>query len=252
MARISGRSVPLPSVPVPDPLAPDPLAPDPLAIVFDLDGTLIDSAPEIHAVANRVFTAKGLLPMDFPTVRGAIGNGVGVLVGRLLQAQGQKPGGPLQADLVASFVKIYEEAFDLTTVYPGVVEALANLHAAGHPMGVCTNKPEGPAKAVLRHFGLDRLFSVVVGGDTLPVRKPDPAPLRLALAGLNVRTGLFVGDSEVDSATAHAARIPLALYTQGYRLAPVGTLGASFAFDDFHALPRLVAGFSLQTAPEPR
>jgi phosphoglycolate phosphatase len=252
MARISGRSVPLPSVPVPDPLAPDPLAPDPLAIVFDLDGTLIDSAPEIHAVANRVFTAKGLQPMDFPTVRGAIGNGVDVLVGRLLQAQGQKPAGPLQADLVASFVRIYEEAFDLTTVYPGVVEALANLHAAGHPMGVCTNKPEGPAKAVLRHFGLDRLFPVVVGGDTLPVRKPDPAPLRLALAGLDVRTGLFVGDSEVDSATAQAARIPLALYTQGYRLAPIGTLGASFAFDDFHALPRLVAGFSLQTAPEPR
>jgi phosphoglycolate phosphatase len=116
-------------------------------------------------------------------------------------------------------------------------------------MGVCTNKPEGPARAVLRHFGLDRLFPVVIGGDTLPERKPDPAPLRHAFAGLHRTEGLFVGDSEVDAETARAARSPLALYTLGYRLTPVAALGASIVFDDFRTLPGLIAGLAPQTSP---
>jgi phosphoglycolate phosphatase len=214
---------------------------DPVALVFDLDGTLIDSAPEIHAVANKVFQDKGLQPFPFTTVREAIGNGVGVLVGRLLQSQGLAATGALQAEMVADFVKIYEEAFDLTSVYPGVSEALERLSRAGHLMAICTNKPEGPARAVLRHFGLDRHFPVVVGGDSLPTRKPDPAPLLAALRALQAGPALFVGDSEVDAETASAARIPLALFTEGYRSAPVDSLGAKLIFDDFAALPGLVA-----------
>lgn len=213
---------------------------DSIALIFDLDGTLIDSAPEIHAVANRVFTDKGLQPFAFEVVRGAIGNGVGVLVSRLLQAQGEAPTGALQADLAARFVKIYEESFDLTTLYPGVARALSDLGNAGHRLGICTNKPEGPARAVLRHFRLDGMFQVVIGGDTLPTRKPDPAPLLAALQGLADGPALFVGDSEVDAETARAAGMPLALYTRGYRSAPVETLGAKLIFDDFAALPRLV------------
>jgi phosphoglycolate phosphatase len=219
---------------------------DPIALVFDLDGTLIDSAPEIHAVANRVFTDIGLQPFPFAVVRGAIGNGVGVLVSRLLQSQGQEPSGQLHADLVAQFVEIYEEAFDLTTLYPGVSEALTDLAKAGHPMGICTNKPEGPARAVLRHFGLDTHFRVVIGGDSLPTRKPDPAPLRAAMQALNADRTLFVGDSEVDAQTAHAAGAPLALYTKGYRTAPIESLGAKVIFDDFGALPGLAAQFGLR------
>lgn len=212
-----------------------------IALVFDLDGTLIDSAPEIHAVANKVFAAKGLQPMAFDAVRNAIGNGVGVLVSRLLQAQGHEGSGSLHDDLVSDFVKIYEEAFDLTTLYPGVAEVLAELSGVGHPMAVCTNKPEGPARAVLRHFGLDAHFPVVIGGDSLPTRKPDPAPLLAALNALQAGPSLFVGDSEVDAETAHAAGVPLALYTQGYRKTPAEALQAKIVFDDFHALPGLVA-----------
>jgi phosphoglycolate phosphatase len=231
MATTSGQSAPRPRLRLADPVA----------LVFDLDGTLIDSAPEIHAVANRVFASKGMQPFSFDVVRNAIGNGVGVLVSRLLQLQDQDGSGPLQAELVSDFVKIYEEAFDLTTLYPGVTETLASLSLAGHPMGICTNKPEGPARAVLRHFGLDRHFSVVIGGDSLPTRKPDPAPLLAALRTLKAGPAFFVGDSEVDAETALAADTPLALYTQGYRKAPVETLGAKLVFDDFRALPGLVA-----------
>jgi phosphoglycolate phosphatase len=214
---------------------------DPLALVFDLDGTLIDSAPEIHAVANKVFQDKGLQAFPFATVRGAIGNGVGVLVGRLLQSQGLAATGPLHAEMVESFVKVYEEAFDLTSLYPPPTEALNGFADAGHPMAICTNKPEGPARAVLRHFGLDRYFQVVIGGDSLPSRKPDPAPLLAALRALGAGPSLFVGDSEVDAETASAARIPLALFAGGYRSAPIDSLGAKLIFDDFGALPGLVA-----------
>lgn len=214
---------------------------EPLAIVFDLDGTLIDSAPDIHATANKVFAARGLAPFPFPVVRGFIGNGVGVLVQRLLEARALDATGPLHAELVAEFVKIYEQAFDLTTVYPGVRPAIEALSAAGHRLAVCTNKPEAPARAALRHFGLDQHMAAVIGGDTLPRRKPDPAPLHAALARLGARRALMVGDSEVDAATAHAAGVPLALFTQGYRRAAPDALGARLVFDDFHALPGLVA-----------
>jgi len=214
------------------------------ALVFDLDGTLIDSAPDIHACANKIFESNGLQPFAFDVVKGFIGNGVGVLVSRLLQSRGLAGDGALHAAMVGDFVSIYEEAFDLTRLYPGVLDALDDLAAAGHPLGICTNKPEVPARAALRHFGLDRHMRVVIGGDSLPQRKPDPAPLLTALAALGNRRALFVGDSEVDAATAHAAGVSLALYTEGYRKAPVDSLGAKLVFDDFRALPGLVAHLS--------
>lgn len=214
---------------------------DPLAIAFDLDGTLIDSAPDIHATANKVFLAKGLQPFPFATVRGFIGNGVPVLVSRLLQSQHLEATGTLHAELVDAFIKIYEEAFDLTTLYPGVRSALDQLSAQGHRLGICTNKPEGPARAALRHFGLDRHFTSLIGGDSLPQRKPDPAPLLAALVALGTGPAVFVGDSEVDAETARAAGIPLALFTEGYRKTPVDQMGAKLIFSDFSALPQLVA-----------
>jgi len=214
---------------------------DTLAIVFDLDGTLIDSAPDIHLAANKVFTAKGLQPFPFDVVKGFIGNGVGVLVSRLLQSQGLDGAGSMQTELIANFVKLYEEAFDLTILYPGVVEALDILAAQGHRLGICTNKPEGPARAALRHFGLESYLHVLIGGDSLPQRKPDPAPLRAALAALGDGPALFVGDSEVDSETALSAGVALALFTEGYRKTPAEGLRAKLVFSDYAALPGLVA-----------
>jgi len=210
------------------------------AIIFDLDGTLIDSAPDIHAAANKVFEAKGLQPFSFEVVRGFIGNGVGVLVSRLLRSQGLDDAGALQAELVESFIRLYEEAFDLMAVYPGVMTALESLSAQGHPMGICTNKPEAPARAALRHFGLDRHMRVLIGGDSLAQRKPDPAPLQAALAALGAGPALFVGDSEVDAGTAQAAGMAFALYTEGYRKTSADQLGAKLVFSDYSALPGLV------------
>jgi phosphoglycolate phosphatase len=221
----------------------------PLNIVFDLDGTLIDSAPDIHAAANKVFTANGLQPFPFAVVKGFIGNGVGVLVARLLQSQGLDPAGKLHSDLVAQFIHLYEDAFDLTAVYPGALEALDALAAQGHRLGLCTNKPAGPARAVLRHFGLDKHMAVLIGGDSLPQRKPDPAPLLAALAALGPRPALFVGDSEVDAETAERAGVAMALFTEGYRKAPADSLGAKLIFSDFAALPGLVRHLAPRLLP---
>lgn len=214
---------------------------DPLNLVFDLDGTLIDSAPQIHDAANKVFASKGLEGFSKATVRGFIGNGVGVLVGRLMTHQGLDVTPELHADLVARFIRIYEEAFDLTSLYPDVSTTLATLSDAGHRLAICTNKPEGPARAVLRHFGLAPLFPVIIGGDTLPQRKPDPAPLRAALKAMGPGRPLFIGDSEVDAETARSAGVPLALFTEGYRKTAAEAMDAKLIFDSYAALPRLIA-----------
>lgn len=217
---------------------------DAIGLIFDLDGTLIDSAPDIHATANTVFAAHGFPGFDFPTVRGFIGNGVGVLVARLLAHQGHPDTGDLHRRMVGEFINAYEEAYDLTTLYPNVRDALATLADLGHPMAICTNKPAGPARSVLRHFGLDLHFAVIVGGDTLPQRKPDPAPLMAAQTQLGCDRVLFVGDSEVDAETAANAGLAFALFTHGYRNSAVESLGAKAIFDDFAALPGLVTHLS--------
>jgi len=113
--------------------------------------------------------------------------------------------------------------------------------AAGHALGVCTNKPAEPARAVLAHLGLLDRFAVVVGGDSLPVTKPDPAPLRAALEALPPGAAVFVGDSEVDAETARAAGVPFLLFTEGYRKSPISALPHAAAFAHWGALPGLVA-----------
>ena len=182
-------------------------------------------------------------------MRQALGNGVGVLLARLLESQGLTAGGELHRDMVQSFVKIYEEAVDLTKLYPNVAQALERLSEADHPMAICTNKPVDPARAILRHFGLEHHFPTLIGGDSLTLRKPDPAPLHAAIAELGARTALFIGDSEIDAETARAAAVPLALFTEGYRRATIADLGAKLVFDDFSALPGLVAHLAPRLRP---
>ncbi|MDT8855575.1 phosphoglycolate phosphatase [Paracoccaceae bacterium Fryx2] len=210
-------------------------------VIFDLDGTLIDSAPDIHAASNRVLAEEGFAALTLPQVRSFIGKGVPHLVQRLLEASGEDPAGPRYAPMVASFTAGYEDAVGLTLVYPGVRQALAELAGAGHRLGVCTNKPLAPTRAVLRHLGMLDSFGAVFGGDSLAQRKPDPAPLHATLAALGGGPAVYVGDSEVDAETAVNARLPFALYTEGYRKTPVADLPHQAAFSHFDDLPAIVA-----------
>jgi len=219
------------------------------AVIFDLDGTLIDSAPDIHAAANAVFADHGH-SFTRAEVQGFVGRGAPNLVARLAEARGLPATGPDFDALLARFLHVYEGAQALTTLYPGVRPALETLAARGMRLAICTNKPLAPTRAVLRHFGLEGLFPVVIGGDSLAVKKPDPAPLRAALAQAGGGQALFVGDSEVDAETAQAAGLPFLLFTEGYRKTPVAALPHDAAFADFAALPDLVAArVSASAAP---
>ena len=210
-------------------------------IVFDLDGTLIDSLPDLHAVANRVLGEEGLPPQSIDQVRGFIGRGVPWLVGQLLDASGGPADGPRHDRMVASFEDHYMTATGLTHPYPGVEEALAKLRASGHGLALCTNKSVKPTGAVLDHLGLARFFDAVIGGDTLAQRKPDPAPVRAAVEALGGGPAIYVGDGEADETAAHAAGLPFVLFTQGYRRTPVEHLPHEAAFSDYADLPALIA-----------
>ncbi|WP_405405616.1 phosphoglycolate phosphatase [Paracoccus sp. Ld10] len=215
----------------------------PCPIIFDLDGTLIDSAPDIHACVNAVLRQHQVPPLPLARVRSFIGGGVELLWTRIIAACGIEPAH--RPALIAAFMARYHDATALTRLFPGVVEALGKLADAGHPLGICTNKPMGPTRVVLEHFGLASLFPVVVGGDSLPQRKPDPAPLRLALQLLGIEgdapRALYVGDSEFDAHCAAAVPVPFLIYSGGYRMTPIADLPHRAAFDHFENLPGLVA-----------
>ncbi|WP_347266572.1 phosphoglycolate phosphatase [Paracoccus sp. (in: a-proteobacteria)] len=220
----------------------------PPPVVFDLDGTLVDSVPDIHACVNAVLRLHQAPALSLDQVRGFVGGGVDMLWRRVIAALGL----PVDShrDLVASFMTRYHHATGLTRLYPHVTETLGVLADRGYPLGICTNKPLAPTRAVLAHMGIAGLFRTVVAGDSLPQRKPDPAPLRAALAGLGADPrqprGIYVGDSEFDAECAANAAVPFLLFTRGYRKSPVEDLPHRAAFDDFAQLPALVedAGMS--------
>lgn len=210
------------------------------AIIFDLDGTLIDSAPDIHAAINRVMADLGQPAFEFSQVRSYIGNGVQVLLQRVMAARDLDPAD--HGALVSRFLAYYEaDAATLTRPYPNAIETLNLLRGRGHRLGICTNKPEAPTQRILKDFGLTELFDIVIGGDTLPQRKPDPAPLLHARAAMDNAAVIFVGDSEVDAETAERARIPFALFTEGYRKSDLREMAHNASFSDFVDLPDALA-----------
>ena len=204
-------------------------------IVFDLDGTLIHSAPDIQAAANAALAAEGAAPLDLPTTISFIGNGVPKFAERAVRLRGLGDGAELRVSraMLAFFDR---NPAQHSRLYDGLEALLPALRDAGHRLGVCTNKPEAPARAILDIMGISGLFDVVLGGDSLPVKKPDPAPLHAAFEALGEGARLYVGDSEVDAETAERAHVPFALFTEGYRKRPVEALTHRLAFADFAAL----------------
>ena len=211
------------------------------AIVFDLDGTLVDSAPDIHAAVNRMLADTGHAPLDLATVTDFIGNGIPQLVRLVMQARGIED--HHHDEMLARMLDHYTaRPAELTRPYPGVVKALTALCDAHYRLGVCTNKFTAPSQQILGALGIAGFFDVVVGGDSLAVKKPDPAPLDMAFGALGGPPLLYVGDSEVDAKTAQAAGLRFALFTEGYRKSPMADLPHDYAFSHHDALPALVSG----------
>jgi phosphoglycolate phosphatase len=210
-------------------------------LIFDLDGTLIDSAPDLRHAVNQVLAEYGGEPLSLPQIRSMIGDGAAQLVARAFAARAIDPGdprGPLQR-----FFSIYEADPTANTVlYDGVGDALRAMHAEDFELAVCTNKPASPANEILRRLGIADFFKQVVGGDTHPFKKPDPRMLTHLLSdfGVAADAALMVGDSEVDAATAHTAGVPFALMTYGYRRGAVADIRCLAALDHFGELVPLV------------
>lgn len=206
-----------------------------LAIVFDLDGTLIDSAADLHAACVKMLAQENAATPSMEKVISYIGNGVPKLVERAMADAGISM--QHHSRLVRSFMTFYnQDPATLTTLYPNLVTALDDLIKQGHRLAICTNKPEAPARVILDLLGIEFYFDFVVGGDTLEQKKPSPEPLLHVLKLLKTDRCLYVGDSEVDAETAERAAMPMALFTKGYRKVPVDKLTHDFAFDDFAEL----------------
>ena len=213
-----------------------------VAVIFDLDGTLIDSAGDLQVAANRVLNRFGCAPLSPAEFRSMFGDGVGALIARALAAR-QCPVPDQEA--LRLFIAHYQaDLTTLTRAYSGVQGMLEILDSRGLKLAVCTNKPIALTHVILERLALDRYFTHVVGGDSNPFRKPDPRVLLEMLAALQTSSAasVFVGDSEVDAATAAAAGVPFVLMTHGYHRGPVGEIPCIAALEHFERLADFLAG----------
>ncbi|MSR14131.1 MAG: phosphoglycolate phosphatase [Gammaproteobacteria bacterium] len=190
------------------------------AVLFDLDGTLVDSAPDIAQAANRALIAMGYEPRPLSQVTAFIGDGAEQLIHRCLTGDPQgRANAALHAETYQHFQAHYATGLlDNTRVYPGVIETLEGLGAHGIALACVTNKPERFTRPLLDGLGLSCYFKVTLGGDSLPTKKPDSAPLLHAAGrcGANYATAAMVGDSLIDLRAARAAKMPIYCVKYGY------------------------------------
>jgi phosphoglycolate phosphatase len=214
------------------------------AVAFDLDGTLADTAPDLAAALNHALTALGRKAVPVESVRHLIGHGARALLRRGLAATGEA-----SEDLVEQGFPIFIDYYAAnicagTRAYPELEAALDALAARGVALAICTNKQEDLTRLLIGALGWRDRFQAMVGGDTLPVRKPDPAPLHEAIARAGGGRAVFVGDSITDADTAKAAGLPFVAVSFGFSDRPVEQLGADAVIDGYaelvSALERLV------------
>ncbi len=209
------------------------------AFVFDLDGTLVDSAPDIGDALSEVLRGDGRAPLSLEEVRGLIGDGVAMLLQRAWSLTGS-PMDPAELDdRVDRFLSSYAAGRHARTrPYPGAFEALRALRARGGRLAICTNKPIGLTRQLLNVLGVGDLFGAVTGGDSLPVRKPHPGHLlgTLDLLGVRADDAIMIGDSANDVAVARAAGVPVILVPWGYTRTPAAELGADQVIASFDEL----------------
>jgi len=211
------------------------------AYLFDLDGTLIDTAPDIHTAANDALVAFGHEPIDLALTRRFVGRGGRVLLERVVKEQGASHLPKQRIDaMYQRFLTAYEAGVArLSKPYDDVVETLTSLRARGFPLAVITNKLEGLSEKLLRTIHMRDFFECLVGFDSLAEKKPHPLPVLHACERLGVRVAdaLFVGDSATDVATARAAGCPIVCVNYGYSGdTPPEALGADRLISNFSEL----------------
>lgn len=208
----------------------------PSTVVFDLDGTLVDSSHDLADALNQLMATRGLAPFSVPEVVDFIGNGIPALITRGLSARGHPPDPDEMNALLTTFRSFYVDCLTKSTKpYAGVLELASNLTSRGIALGVCTNKEEALACGIVDNLGLRDHFTVVVGSKPDRPRKPSPVPLleTIAMLGGTPENSIMVGDSAVDVNCARNAGVAFVGVTFGYSRTPLASLGADIAIDHF-------------------
>ena len=213
------------------------------ALIFDLDGTLVDTAPDLLAAMNAVLVAQGRRTVDPETLRHMVGFGAASLIRQAMAATGEPVLEHILPKLVDDFVVHYgAHIADASVPFPGVVDTLAALQAQNVPMGVLTNKPHELALPLLDALDMSRFFGAIHGAGRFSYVKPDPRVVHHVVEELTSNPrgpALMVGDSTTDAKTARAAQVPVILLSYGYTPEPVESLGADAVTADFRDVPRL-------------
>lgn len=213
------------------------------ALVFDLDGTLVDTAPDLLGALNAVLTTRGRRPVEASEVGYLVGHGARAMLAEAMQRTGQGVPSEELPPLVDAFILHYRDHLaDASRPYPGVASTLEALARAGARMGVLTNKPQVLAEPLLAKLDLARYFPVIHGAGRFSYVKPDARVFHHVLDELG-GTGsgtVMIGDSATDVATARAAGAPVVVLSYGYTPEPAHTLGADVVIDDFAQLPRVL------------
>jgi phosphoglycolate phosphatase len=218
-------------------------------IAFDLDGTLIETAGDIHRALGEVLSAEGLPPLPMADVRNLVGGGARLLIQRALELHGATRDDATLGRLMDDYIAAYAaDIASLSHPFPGLVEALDALQALGATLCVCTNKRTDLSVQLLTTLGLQHLFAAIVGGDLAPNRKPHPDHYIHAIrsAGGDPARSMMVGDSIYDVRTAKAAGAPVAIYAFGYTDTAPDLLGADAVFTHFTELPDLAVRLLLR------
>jgi phosphoglycolate phosphatase len=216
-------------------------------LVFDLDGTLVDTAPDLVDTLNVVFAREGLPTVPYDNARMMIGGGAKAMLAHGLQADGRAVTPQLMDRLFADYIAHYTNHIaDRSRPFPGVIDALDALALRGHRFAVCTNKLEGLSVLLLRALDLADRFAVICGQDTFGIQKPDPEMLRRTIAAAEGASGdaIMIGDSETDIRTAQAAGIPIVAVDFGYSERPVAEFTPDRVISHFTQLPSEIAALS--------
>lgn len=219
-------------------------------LVFDLDGTLVDTAPDLIAVLNRILVQEGLATVSLAHARVHVSGGIARLLGETYREQNRTLDAATLARLTPQFLDEYKACMtDLSHPFAHVVTAMDILAESGWRFAICTNKLEELAKPLIEDLGLSSYFAAIAGRDTFGVMKPDAGHLlkTIAAAGGTPEASVMIGDSSADIDVARHAGVPSIAVTFGYSDKPVEALGADALLTDYRALPDLAA--SLLTSP---
>jgi phosphoglycolate phosphatase len=210
-------------------------------LIFDLDGTLADTAPDLLGATNAVLAARGRPQLDLDHLRHMVGFGAVALITQAMEASGAPVTEGDMPPLIEIFLAHYRgHIADGTRLFPQVAETLGALKAAGAPLGVLTNKPQELTDLLLPRLGLESLFGAVYGAGRKPYTKPDPRIFHdvvAELSGDGRAPAVMIGDSITDLNTARAAGMPCILMSYGFTPVPAAQLGADAVLDDFAQLP---------------